>query len=60
MLGGEKLYITLTKGILGHISQINTERISIYIFRPIRHHQENTDLYVHDIYIHVCILMMMP
>ena len=28
MVGGKRLYITLTTGILGHVSQINTLRIS--------------------------------
>ena len=40
MVGGETLYITLTTGILGHVSQVNTERISlckyIYMFRTIK------------------------
>ena len=33
MVGGETLYIILTLGILGCVSQINTERISVYIFK---------------------------
>ena len=28
---GEKLLITLTTGILGHVSQINTQRINIQV-----------------------------
>ena len=32
MVGGETLQITLTTGMLGHVSQINTQRIYIYIF----------------------------
>ena len=36
MVGGETLYITLTTGIFGPISQINTQRISLYIFRTIK------------------------
>ena len=35
MLGGQTLWITLTTGMLGHDSQINTHRIFIYIFRTI-------------------------
>ena len=30
------IIITLTAGILGHDSQINTLRISVYIFRTIK------------------------
>ena len=36
MLGGETLQIALTTGILGHVSQINTQRISIIIFHTIK------------------------
>ena len=31
--GGETLYIILTEGILGNVTQTNTQRIAIYIFR---------------------------
>ena len=31
MVGGEELWITLTTGMLGYVSQINTQRILIYI-----------------------------
>ena len=34
-------------GVIGHISQINTERISIY-FEQLRHHQESKDFYMSD------------
>ena len=33
---GLVIKITLTTGMLGHVSQINTEIISTYIFRPIK------------------------
>ena len=37
--------ITLTTGMIGHVSQINTQRISLHIyFAQLRHHQENTDI----------------
>ena len=36
MVGGGTLQITLTTGILGHASQINTQGISVYIFRTIK------------------------
>ena len=35
--------ITLTTGMLGHVSQINTQRISIY-FEKLRHHKDYTDM----------------
>ena len=36
MVGGETQQITLATGTLGHISQINSQRISIYLFRTIK------------------------
>ena len=33
MVGGETLQITLTKGILFYVLQINTERIYVYLER---------------------------
>ena len=36
MVGGETLKITLATGLFGHLSQINTQRIPIYIVRTIR------------------------
>ena len=32
MAGGEKLKITLTTRMLGHVLRINTQRISIHIY----------------------------
>ena len=32
MVAGEKLQVTLTTGMLGHVSQIKTQLIYIYIF----------------------------
>ena len=46
IVGDKTLQITLTTEILGNISQINTQSISIYkYFVQLRYHQENTDLY---------------
>ena len=42
IVGGETLQVTLIKGILGHVSQINTQRSSIY-FAQSRNHQKNKD-----------------
>ena len=36
MVGGETLYLTLTLGMLGQVSQINAQRISLYIFCTIK------------------------
>ena len=36
MVGGQTLQVTLKTVMLGHISQINTQRISIYKFRTIK------------------------
>ena len=36
MVGGEALQITLTTGMLEHVSQINTQRICIHIFHTIK------------------------
>ena len=45
MVGGRILYLTLTKGMLGHDSQIKNQRFYIYIyFAQLRYHHENTDM----------------
>ena len=38
--------LTLTTRMLGHVSQINTQRISTYIYRTVI--QENIDMYSPD------------
>ena len=43
MVGGEPLQITLATVILGHVSQISTQKISIHIAQ-LRPHQENIDI----------------
>ena len=39
MVGGESLQMTLTAGIIDHVSQIKTQEISIYIYTS--HNNEN-------------------
>ena len=36
IVGGDKFEITLTTVIFGHVLQINTQRISIYVFYTIK------------------------
>ena len=52
MVGRETLQITLTTGLLSHVSQINTQRIFIYLFRTIKSSSgEYTCLYSEDTFI---------
>ena len=44
----EQSYITLTTGIIGYVSQMNSERISIYIFPPIKAPSGDMCLYSPD------------
>ena len=50
MVGGGTLQITLSSGIFGHVSQINTQRI---YFTQLRHHEENTELSEILMYIYI-------
>ena len=52
MVRGKKLLITLLTGIFGCVSQINTHRISILIFRSNKASYGECR--------HVCILLMLP
>ena len=61
MVGGETLYVTLTMGILGHISQISNGRKSLQkkiIVKHTRYISRDFTLIVQNIYVQILTLFI--